>query len=95
MSANESRPITGATPELTASITRPADDLTSEVRAADRRRWRIRRHASRQLDALLGREERHGDGDGDGDHYRETWLDRGVREREARGRDLAASGWLP
>jgi hypothetical protein len=55
------------------------------------------RWASRELDALLAEPAdpwSYSVAEGSID-YHATWLDRGVPEREHRGRELAAAGWLP
>jgi len=73
-----------ATPSA-AIMTRPGDGIRAR---------RLRKFATRHLDELLGQVDPW-DFSRPMIDYHETYLDRGVREREFAGQELAEAGWAP
>lgn len=66
-------------------LTRPGDGLRAR---------RLRHRARRELDELLGHPDPWDLADR-GDWWHDTWMDRGLPERERRGREMTRAGWTP
>jgi len=78
----------------TDSSTAATAVMASKPRPCDRRVERARRRASRLLDAHLGIEVPPLVL-GEPIDWADSYMDRGVPERDHRGRELDAAGWVP